>query len=480
MRVIFDGLGEADSEALILDDIQPTEAVVHLNGYNQADTFEMSFHGARLPISPEVIRAIGVDIYMFNADKLLSKEEARQQLNDTTRVMHGLVDDPSMTFDTQGKIFRVSGRDYTALMLDRPYPPLQSISTGRDLAVTVQDIIDEATGFVAVGPLNQGRVRGDQLKVVYADDVDELLGLQVDTVGEGIIKKKSNNADELKKMRAAAKKANAKTAKKPRTDTGRSKVTSVRMPVPSGRNYWDVVSELCLSYGRLVYVDGNNVVIRRPQSMSEETADRTLRFAYGRNLASLAISRHIGREAAPQIVASFYDEKARKFVEVKWPTDDKKLVMTTGSNTINFRRIALPPGIRDQGQAEQICEAAYHTYGRSESSVKFSTKALRDLRSMNVLRLKAGDPISVGWDAFDKQDVRDKSVNEREQLLLDLGYRREVAQIVAANYDKLDQLRRPMYTKEATLTWSKVDGISVDVDAINYVVASRDDKKAAA
>lgn len=472
LRVIFDGLGGDDSKELILNDVRPTEATVHLNGYNMADTFELAFNATILPFSPEVIRALSVDIYMFNGPRLLTNSEARDYFVPENLLIHGLMDDEALDYTESGRIIRITGRDQTALLADVPWPPGQTIATGEDLVTTVQGMIDLAQNGLGVK--------------MTAIDSDDLPAPTVSGIGEGITSK--TNRDAIIAQKARIKAANKKLvkAKKPSTSSGRTKTTKFRIPVPSGRSYWDAISELCLQYGHLCYVQGLNVVIRRPQSISEETVDQALRFVYGRNLAELRIKRHHGREAAPQIVASFYDAKDKKFIEVRWPKTDKAWILAnaasstkgTGKTTVNFRRILLPPGIRDQGAAEEICKAAYLNYGRSEAQISFSTKTLTDIDGKQVLKARPGNVISIAFDGLDGQDLRKATVEERVTILRDLGYRAEVANIVAQNYEKLDQLRRPVYAKELSFSYSKDDGISLEAQAINFVVPKRDDPDA--
>ncbi len=153
---------------------------------------------------------------------------------------------------------------------------------------------------------------------------------------------------------------------------------------------------------------------------------------------------------------------------MKYPPDDKKIALATGSQTVNFRRIALPVVISDQETARSYCELAYHTYGRSEGSLKFETRALRDLTLKDLLRLKVGDPIALAFNTLDDQDLREKTTVERVRILLDLGYQLQVANVVAENYDRLDQLRRTLYTREVSFRFENRSGISVSVDAINF------------
>jgi hypothetical protein len=463
MRVVFDGLGEEDSKELILPMLQPREANIGLNGYNLADTFEVQFHADVLPISPELIRAVGLDIYLFQTDKL--ETDPRPHLNEINRIITGIVDEWGMDYSGGGRFIRGTGRDYTALLIDKKWLPTDIVELGDDLAVTVQNLLDKY--YNAVGR------RGKRLKAVYSSERPAPV---VGSVAEGIVKKTTLHRRGPKP--------------KPKTSKGRSKVVKKRWPVPTGRSYWDVIYELCLSHGFIAYIDGESVIIHEPQSLSDESSGRALHYAFGHNLKTLDISRKLTNHAAPQVVASFYDQKAKTFVEVRFPDDDtalgekKRRATGVGGNTIHFRRVVPPKDIADVETMKAFLSAAYHMYGRSEASVKFSTKWLRGLENPKVpdadtdlCRLRPGGPIALGWDSVGRVDFHELSREERWQRLMDEGYSQQVARVIADNYDKIDSLRRPFYTKAANFHYSIADGLNVEVEAINYINPKRDEAK---
>lgn len=465
MRVVFDGLGEEDSKELIIRPIQPRAASVGLNGYNLADTFELEFHADILPFSPELIRAVGVDLYMFQTEKL--ETDPSPFLVEKNRLVTGILDEFAMDYSSGGRVVRGTGRDYTALLLDKKWLPTDTLDMGDDLVATVQKVLDKY--YEAVGR------RGKKLTAVYSADLPAPV---VGGVQEGIVKKSVAHTT-------------GKPKQKPRTSNGRKKVIKKRWPVPTGRSYWDVIYELCLSFGYISYVSGESVIVHAPQSLSDESSGRALHFAYGHNLETLDISRKLSNQAAPQVVASYYDQKARQFIEVRFPLDNtsvgekKRYATGVGGNTVHFRRVAAPPGIGDPKTLTEYLSAAYHLYGRAEAAVKFSTKSLRGLDNPKVkdaetdlIRLRPGNPVAIGWDSVARSDIRELSREEKREKLLNAGYSREVSRIIAENYDKLDSLRRPFYTKAVSFNWSISGGLSVEVEAINYINPKREEAKA--
>jgi hypothetical protein len=447
-KVVIDGLGGADSKVLTLTDLRPVSASVGLNGYNQADTFECSFFLDDLPVSPEVLRSMSVDVYMGHTAKLESDPGSiivPENLKAT-----GQIDDAEISYSADGKVLRVQGRDYTQLFLDKKWPPQESIETGRELSVTIQAIVDKFQGG-----------KGVKMAVEYrATTKQPIVGI----VRQGVTARKA-------------------TVSKPTTAKGRSRTTEKRIPVQSGRSYWDVIYELCLSYGFICFVDGDKLVIHEPKSLDEEAASKALYMAYGRNLADLSIARKFGRNAAPSVVATFYDPQAREHVEVEYP-EAKKHPAGYGTVTTNYRRVVAPASIQDAETMRAFLRAAYEMFGRSEATIKFSTKALTGLQQdradaqQDLTRLKPGDPIAIGVDTTDRRDLSEKkTVGERRQILINSGLRENVAQVIAERYDHLDELRRVFYTKSVDLSWSIRDGMTVSVEAINYIVPTRDAAK---
>lgn len=457
-RVYFDGLGGNDSREMIVPPIEPREASVGLNGYNLADTFEVSFFADHLPIAPELVRAMGVDVYLFQTPELV--KDPRPYLVEKNRIITGIVDEFTADYTSDGRVIRASGRDYTGLLLDKKWTTAYTVPLGKDLRDTVQDLLDVFHSKITGG-------RGIKLRAVYGDAVKDLLGGPiVGGLQEGITTKKRV----LKNYR-------------PSTSKGRSKVQKKRYHVPTGRSWWDVIYELCLSYGLIAHLVGEEVVLHEPQSLTDESQGKALHYAYGHNLASLSISRKLSNHAAPQVVASYYDQAEKKFVEVRFPPDAPLKVSGGGGVTQNFRRVVPPAGIEDKETLRSYLSAAYHMYGRSEASIKFQTKALRGLQGKetgenDLLQLRPGHPIAIGWDSVGRTDIRERTPEERRTLLLGAGFSELVASVVAQNFDRLDSLRRHFYTKAATFHWGIGDGVSVDVEAINYVVQNRDEVRA--
>src|SRR5262245_7172571 len=65
LTVYFDGFRGADGDSTVFP-VLPRTLRVHRNSYRQADSWEMKFAAADLPIDPRLLRAGQAEIYLFD------------------------------------------------------------------------------------------------------------------------------------------------------------------------------------------------------------------------------------------------------------------------------------------------------------------------------------------------------------------------------------------------------------------------------
>lgn len=468
LSVVFDGFVEEGTDARPkIIPFLPRSATVHMNGYREADTFEIEFDAKSFPFSPELLRSCAVELFMFQTDgQIINALEAHtdtgtqwnlsQYQTKNNRVISGLIDEAALHYGDDGRSFRVQGRDYTALMINRDWPDGKRVPVGATLDKTVQNLVDEAVNASLHG--------GSTLTVEY--------------VGPENVKTRAQDRSLTKKT---------VVTKPPKTGHGHSKTKKKGFPVRSGRNYWDVIYDLCLRHSKIAYVSGNSVIISDPHTLTAQADAKAIRVAYGRNLKFLEVARHMGKEAVPQIVASTYSKKEGRPIHAKWPKHQtpqlrqssqkgKGAADITGVGTVREQtlRVLPPQSIDDQGLLEKYVKAYYDNLARHEGSVKFATKVLKDLKGDDVLTLRPGDPVKIEFDAFVSEDFKELKPPARYQRMRELGYSSEVAEIVAIEYDHLHQFEAPFYVKDVSFSWSLDDGIQIEVEGINFISPSRD------
>ena len=450
ISAVFDGFGGPDTPSVITDVI-PYSANVHLNSYKEADTWEVTFDAKRFPFSPDLLRSAAIEVYMFALDGLT---DPRSWADLSNLVTTGLVDQATLTEDDEGGKISFTGRDYTALMIDRQWDPTRSSKNGRvpdgDLHTVVQQLVDEATN---------SKLTGRTLTVKFFDTEDDPT---VRNIAETILHKKQ---------------------KIPKTTHARHRKPK-GISVKADSTYWDVIYKLCLSYGYIVYVQGFDVIITRPHVLQGLAATQ-YRVAYGRNLESLEVERKMSKEATPQIKVRSYDPASRTVIEGEFPSEkdvqaqmagrDKKgkgggFLTGVGTKREEFKVFTVPD-IADKNVLTEIARSTYYTLARGEGVVRFSTPALTDLTNQDLLKMRAADSVEIVWDAFNAEIMSDPHVTREQKIttLLSLGYKIDVATLVADQFAKLDYFRQPFYVKEVNLTWSRDHGIKVDCEAMNFI-----------
>lgn len=471
LSVVFDGFTAAGTEATPqIIPFLPRSAAVHMNGYREADTFEIDLDAKAFPFSPDVLRSCAVELFMFQTDgqlvtNLATHTDAGDVWNlsqfqtEENRVIAGLIDEATLHYGDDGRSFRVSGRDYTALLLNRDWPDGKRVpSDGGTLDTVVQALVDDAVGSKQHG--------GRTLTVEYRGE-------------EAVTVRAQGRSLTQKKVVSKA---------PPKVGAHHSRTQKKGFPVRSGRNYWDVIYDLCLRHAKICYVAGNRVVISDPKTLTAQKAASAIRVAYGRNLKSLDVARHMGKEAVPQIVASVYSKKEGKAIEARWPKTVTPVLKqssqkgagaadVTGVGTVREQtlRVTPPQSITTQALLEDYLKAYYDNLARHEGTVRWATKALKDLKGDDILQIRPGDPVRVEFDAFVSEDFKELSEHQRYARMRELGYSSEVAEIVAVEYDRLRQFEAPFYVKDCSFAWSNDQGLEVSVEGINYISPKRDD-----
>lgn len=443
LSAVFDGFGGRDRPATMTD-IVPFSVNVHLNSYKEADTWEVSFDAKAFPFSPELLRSVAIEIYLYQKQ---DQTTAYTWNKPEHLIATGLVDNAVITQDENGGVVSLSGRDYTALLIDRQWDPTESGQRGRvpdgDLDTVVQRLVDEAVQADTVG------------RTLTVRFLDFEIAPETSKVSKTVTQKKV-------------------TIKPPKTSKSRSKRKKRGIAVKSDSSYWDVIYKLCLSYGFIVYVSGFDVVIAKPHVLQAES-ESFFRVAYGRNLQSLEVERKLAKDAVPQIRVRSYDSVGKQAIEGRFPAGRDQVVTGVGTRKEEYRVFTVPD-VRDVNTLKEIARSTYYTLARGEGVIRFSTPHLNDLENLDLLRMRAGDAVQIIWDAFNAEVMLDTKISREQKIsvLLALGYSSEVAALVADQYTKLDYFRQPFYVKNVNITWDLDRGVALDVEAMNFINPSRD------
>lgn len=469
ISVVFDGFGGPDTPT-VLTDILPYTANLHNNSYKEADTFEVSFDAKKFPFSPELIRSAAVEVFLFNKE---SQTTAQKWHSTDNLVVTGLIDRGSIREDGDGGVVSFSGRDYTALMIDHVWNPIKSGKGGRvpdgELIDVVQQLVDESTNSQLTG-------RTLTVRLIDADDA---------TV--------KNASKQITSNKVTVQKATPESGRISRARTRKTRGVGVK----ADSTYWDVIYKLCISLGYIVYVKNFDVIITKPHVL-QALAGTNYRVAYGRNLESLEVERKMAKEAVPQIIIKSYDPKSKTVIQGAFPKDGDIAAQAdgkgtglhpkagkgkgkagqgggfflTGAGTLQEQaKIFTVPDVKDVKVLDQIARTAYYTLARGEGTIRATTPVLRDLDNQDLLKMRAGDSVEIKWDAFKAEVMMDPGLSREQKILvvMSLGYSRDIAAVVADQYTKLDYFRQPFYVKEVNFTWDSAQGLSIDVEAQNFI-----------
>lgn len=457
LQVLLEDTDEDTPEIIVAP---PRRCTVHLNDYRHADTWELELSSRVLPLDPDIVRSVGVEIYLFDAGRVTADVEPFLSALDpvTGRPLYleitGVADRESLHME-EGGAFTLRGQDYTTLVAGREWLPVgKVIPVGQPIDHTVQALVDEALFAAEHG--------GSTLNVTFIPD---------------------------EKMPAP-----------PIVGQGLSRAFKRGIPVPKGYNYWDAIYLLALRHGCIAYVHGNDLVISAPACLTDDNAANVRRVAYGRSLKFLSCERDIGRKPAPQILATSYDPKQRRVLEALWPThapvakkktakklpgqprelkprafagaNKRKWLTATGHTKDEVRRVEAPPGITDPAVLENFARAYQAQLSRGESQLKFGTSRLTDLDGKSLLNLRVGNAVQVEWDAFRADEMRQLSPDARVARLRALGYAGDVAVLIARNFENLHHFGRPYYCSGVSKEWSVDEdggGLTIEVEAVNFV-----------
>lgn len=485
LQLIFDGYGSSarDSEVIAIP-IIPKNVTVHVNSYRQADSFDLVFEAGDLPLDPRLIRAGAAEIFLFqtagpgDARRVLDRREPlsdgdagavrprdpidtiglelgiessrdRFTLGNKPRIV-GLIDDVDLELSESGKWVSLKGQDYTAYLAAIQFPPNENgtarrIPTGKRLDLIVDDLLGEADpdGQLAVA------VRGLDAATLPT------VGAEVGTNKRGI-------------------------------------------PVEQGTSYWDVIYKLVERYGMICFVDGLDVVISRPKTITDRDVPSIKRMAWGKNLQHLSMKRHLGKEQAPTIVVRSYvpgkgtltaeypdgqiDRAAtvvtrgskpqfKRRVKTKTTTTKKGKVKTTVRERDEYQIVTVH-GITDPAALRRIAENRYHLLGKSERTVVASTRDLRDLRHADILGVSAGDAFTIEWDEFNRELLSNPSIamSAKVRHLVARGFNAAVAAEIAKRYEILQGLDRPLRFKEGTIEYDADNGVSIEMELQDFMV----------
>lgn len=434
LGVVFENFGDPKSPVAI--PVQPKSASVFINSYKEADSFSVEFDAARLPVVPELIRAGSVELYFAQSRGVGQPMErtvaGERWYGSVPPTIVGLFDEASMDFSEDGRWVSIDGIDYTSLFTAKQW--------GEKLKANKK-------AGVPAGMRSK--------RVPSGKPLDEVLAILIDEV------------ESAKAMRFVIEPEELET-KMPIVGKAEGRCTKGGLPVKDKDNYWDVMYDLAVRYGFILFVRGLDIVLTKPRNYIAGKSD-VRKMAWGRNLTSLRMKRKIGKEQVPIIEVRSYDEQRRQVLRGRYPLNPRKQAVT-GLGTIRDEvKVYHVHGVRSLHQLNAIAENTYNLLARSELEAEVETRDLTDLGGDDILNLAAGDAIGVSLEPYTTDLLEGKSSDQRFATLVDLGYDRQVARTIANSFGKLDIFKRPFRLREANMEFDADSGISISMTLQNFV-----------
>jgi len=505
-------------------DLVPYNCSIELNSYRQADTCRISLPFSHLPFDPRIIR--GATVQVFGGTTTASEFAAamgpiggpglvlpdtvplgRANSGDSNEIFRGFADDWEVTLEGHD-VLSISCRDSTAILIDAEVPE----NALKDIPPTLT--LDQIIGLVLFGdgiPTSAASRRfglpgARGIKIVNAAGeptpiglVKLAAGLPADDAGDRA------PLPTLAEIRPPSYLRSDKLSAKGRKSSpgGAQKVT-----------YWDLITDLCVSAGYIVYMrpgtkavalpgggailPAAELVISTPRTYYGESAavgerlvlpTRQRVFIYGQNVGSIRIRRQLGGVNRPDaILVKSWDPVLGKLNEGRFPPPflPKNRAAASGVGdreevkVFELDEVSGPLSVR---LLEEAAKSIYEQLGRGELELAIRTKSLSGLvknldigEEADLFQFRPGDPVKVEISPAQIEDGRvsahtvfaNKSAVERRDSMVAFGLSPTIAQLAATALDN-PFIQSEFRCQRVMINWDHNAGWDFEVDAINYL-----------
>lgn len=464
LQVIFDGFGPSarDTPPKIIP-VLPVSCTVHKNSYKQADSWELTLDARDLDIDPELIRGGAIEIFIYQAPGIVGDQRVLdRKMDPATAAAFGKLRDAGDVAKLEKKDqqtirrFTLNNKPVVAGLFDEA--GLEMSASGRQVTLQGQDYTDH---FIKMQypPDRKGRARRIPT------------GFRLDFILEKLLQAADPTGRFKLVTRGIERHPSGLWAITPIVGANEVRNNKRGIPVDSSTSYWDVMYKLAIRYGLILFVDGLEVVLSRPQHITRKDDPRIRKFVWGKNIEQLDLRRKLAKEKTPQIIVRGYDEKTKKHIDERFPEKDDQV--PTGIDVKQNEYLFIPAyGISDRKVFKQMAENFFNMIGQAERTVTMNTHDLKDMREDDLLNLAAGDAIEIRFDPFHRELLKKKEIGQAEkiQYLVDRGYGQSIAETIAEHFQKLAAIERPLRVREVSYDFSTTDGISIEIEAVDFIV----------
>lgn len=407
----------------------PKKVTITRNSYKQPDSWSIELDGKDFPIPPSLIRAAQIEVYLYDKKGLFAD---RRLLRSTTKpAIVGLIDSAEATFSNDGRTVKLSGQDMTSLFAAHKFQKRRNFTN----------------------------VRLDQALIQLIDEVDLTHAMKLvievpDSFGKLITQGRHETRSQLPVIGKSVSRTNKRG-----------------FPVKRGETYWNVMYNLAIKHGFILFVRDLEIVLASPRTVFENStkrADRTFKLTWGKNIEEITLTRKMGKEKVPQVEVISYDERTRTVLIGKFPKKGQKVTEGVGTKRLAVLTQVLR-GITDVATLNRLARLAYNLIARTEQAAEFETKELVDEGDRNLIFLKTGDAFFVSFDPYNSEELRKVPAAQRSQWLVSRGFSRQAANTFANHFEQLNTFRKSFYVREARIEWAHDKGLSIGADIVNFV-----------
>jgi len=435
MKVVWESFGDETNPLLKREhDVKAVakRTRVTINGYTEADTFELELDYKVFPFDPRCIRSCQVGIYLQDMKKQFDDrgQAVEIQPSEENAVFLGFADKEEMQFDQESRTVRMKGRDLTSIFIDQTWPGL-SLDLTKPLNLVVAEILDtlKATGDIKV----DNRVGGvlPTLASFYPD------------------------------FGALSGKRNARAKE----------------------NYWDVIQDIVGKAGLIAYMELDKLVLTKPRTLYSR--EQAIQFIYGSNVKEMTMERNLGSQKGFNVRVRSISGKT--ILKADIPKDAVKLP-GSGREVKRVKQLANGSAqeetapyftfnvanVQDKSHLIEIGEGIFEELGRQQIEGRLTTYEMQSTQvagsCFDLTKIRNGTPIMLEIGIDDLNQIQQKaSQADRFKYLIRKCYPTQVATIFAATMGKFST---PFYTRSVEFSCDAESGFQIDLDFVNFIETS--------
>lgn len=445
LRVRWEDFGDTSNTKLQEEyslNVIPKRAVVNINDYTTADTFEIEIDYKSFPFDPRSMRACGVSVFLQDMGSLQDSSGAPNLIKPGSDnvLFQGFADEESITFDDDKRVVKLEGRDFTGILIDAKFLTGTPIDPGQPLDALIASLLAALPAAKDMKVENRTGKALPNLKQFYPQFGAPLAGIR---------------------------------------NTARDD------------NYWEILQDLAAHAGVLIYVEIDRLVISTPRVLYDKSNAK--QFLYGSNVKNTEFKRKLGRHKGFNVIVRCLDLISKEVISAKIPeeaTDDwakatgipnkQVLVPQVGIAAAQPSATKMQPApymafrvrnIANKAQLIQVGEKIFEELSRQqlEGSLETHEMEIPDKRGhrFDLTKLRIGTPIAVEIDSDDLYQIsRFGTIDARRRFLIARGY----PAAFAATFAKVLGSYTPVfYTKAATYTLDPDSGFKLRVDFLNFI-----------